>query len=292
MKAFGLISRTIHLFLTAGFLQLMISCEMPQEPKNIGLQLYSLRDSIRTDLPGVIRKVGEMGYTYVEAAGYRDGKFYGLEPVEFKNLCEENGLAFLGSHTGRDLPEEGGWEETMAWWDECIDAHVAAGVKWIVQPWMGRVGYESLDGLKKYCDYWNAVGEKCNAKGIRFGYHNHDKEFTELEGEVIYDFMLKNMDPDKVMFQLDLYWCVVGGKNPVDYFNNYPGRFEIWHIKDKAEVGASGMMDFQSYWASAGISGMKYGVVEVEEYNFDPFESVRSSLEYLNQADFVVMPEH
>ena len=290
MKNKLLFRRILFLLFVTTIILSVGSCEKTAEKSHVGLQLYSLRDSIRIDLPGTIRKVGEMGYTYVEAAGYRDGMFYGMEPLAFKNLCETNGLAFLGSHTGRDLPEEGGWEETMAWWDQCIDAHAAAGVKWIVQPWMGRVGYESLEGLKKYCDYWNAVGEKCNAKGIRFGYHNHDKEFTELEGVVIYDFMLENMDPGKVMFQLDLYWCVVGGKNPVDYFNKYPGRFEVWHIKDKAEVGSSGMMDFQAIWAAAEISGMKYGVVEVEEYNFDTFESVRRSLEYLQNADFVVMP--
>lgn len=280
----------IFIILVASSCMFMVSCEKPAEPKNIGLQLYSLRDAMRTDVQGTVAKVGEMGYTFVEAAGYRDGQFYGMAPIDFKNLCETNGLLFLGSHTGRDLPEEGQWDETMEWWDQCIEAHAEAGVKWIVQPWMGRVGYESLEGLNKYCDYWNAVGEKCNARGIRFGYHNHDKEFTELEGEIIYDFMLRNMDPEKVMFQLDLYWCVVGGKNPVDYFNNYPGRFEIWHIKDKAELGASGTMDFEAYWAAAKVSGMKYGVVEVEEYNFDPFESVRISFDYLNNADFVVLP--
>ncbi len=273
------------LVLTAFF-----SCDKPAVQKNIGLQLYSLRDAIRSDVPGTIARVGGMGYTFIEAAGYKDGLFYGMEPLAFKSLCEDNGLEFSGSHTGRDLPEEGAWDETMEWWDKCIDAHAAAGVKWIVQPWMGRVGYESLEGLKKYCEYWNAVGEKCNARGIRFGYHNHDKEFTELEGEIIYDYMIQNMDADKVMFQLDLYWCVVGGKNPVDYFNKYPGRFEIWHIKDKAELGASGTMDFPAYWSSADISGMQYGVVEVEEYNFDPFESVKLSYDYLNNADFVVLP--
>lgn len=276
--------------LFAGFTSGFVSCEKPVEQKNVGLQLYSLRDAMGQDVKGTVEKVGAMGYKFVEAAGYSDGKFYGMDPVEFKTLCETNGLQFLGSHTGRDLPEEGGWDETMAWWDQCIDAHAAAGVKWIVQPWMGRVGYESLEGLKNYCEYWNAVGEKCNAKGIRFGYHNHDKEFTELEGQVIYDFMLENMDADKVMFQLDVYWCVVGGKNPVDYFKKYPGRFEVWHIKDKAELGASGTMDFESYWAEAATSGMKYGVVEVEEYNMDPFESVKVSLDYLNNSPFVVLP--
>lgn len=156
---------------------------------------------------------------------------------------------------------------------------------------MGRSAYRTIDTLKMWCDYFNKVGEKCNVKGIRFGYHNHDREFSTVHGDTImYDFMLKNTDPAKVMFQLDLYWCVMGGKNPVDYFNKYPGRFELWHIKDKKEIGESGMMDFASIWAAAANSGMKYGIVEVEEYNFDQFTSCKVSLDTLNAAPFVIMP--
>lgn len=271
---------------------LMTSLNSCKTNKNIGLQLYSIRDSITRDVPGAIKKVGKMGYTFVEAAGYNNGKFYNMEPVDFKALCEENGLGFLSSHTGMTLPDSATWDKTMEWWDACIDAHAAAGVKYIVQPFMSGNAYQSLDTLKQYCDYFNTVGEKCNAKGIRFGYHNHDKEFsTELDGQIIYDFMLKNTDPEKVMFQLDMYWCVAGGGNPADYFNAYPGRFESWHIKDKEEVGASGMINFEEIWAAAEISGMKYGVVEVEEYNYDEFTSCKMSYDYLNEADFVVMPD-
>jgi sugar phosphate isomerase/epimerase len=211
-----------------------------------------------------------------------------MEPGEFTTLCETNGLQFLGAHTGQDVPDSARWDETMAWWDKCIQAHKDAGVKWIVQPWMGNVGYESLEGLKSYCEYFNAVGEKCNAQGIRFGYHNHDKEFTTvLDGKPVYDWMLELTDPEKVMFQLDLYWIVEGGKNPVDYFNKYPGRFELWHIKDKEELGASGKMDFEAMFAAKEKAGVEYGIVEVEEYNFEPVVSVEKSLEFLNSADYV-----
>jgi sugar phosphate isomerase/epimerase len=259
--------------------------------KNIGLQLYSIRDSINRDVPAAIEKVADMGYTFVEPAGYRDGKFYGMDPAEFKALCEKNGLHVLSSHTSRNLPDSTNYDETMAWWDQCIDAHVAAGAKYIVQPSMGRSAYESIENISKWCAYFNEVGEKCNAKGIRFGYHNHANEFTTVFGDtILYDFMLQNTDPAKVMFQLDLYWCVEGGKNPVDYFNKYPGRFELWHIKDKEEIGASGMMDFESIWAARDISGMKYGIVEVEKYNFDQFTSCARSYEFLNNAEYVVMP--
>jgi len=260
--------------------------------KNIGLQLYSVRDSIRKDVPGAIEKVAKMGYKFVEPAGYSNGKFYGMTPEEFKTLCEKNKIYVLSSHTGRPAPDSANWEATMAWWDTCIAAHVAVGAKYIVQPSMGREAYESLEGLKKYCNYFNAVGEKCNKAGIRFGYHNHSQEFKTVFDStiVLYDYMLQNTDPSKVFFQLDLYWCVEGGADPVAYFNKYPGRFELWHIKDKEEIGASGMMDFQKIWAAKDVSGMKYGIVEVERYNFDQFTSCRKSLEFLNNAEYVVMP--
>jgi sugar phosphate isomerase/epimerase len=261
--------------------------------KYIGLQLYSIRDSIQRDVPGAIAKVATMGYKFVEPAGYRDGKFYGMDPVAFKDLCEQNDLSVLSSHTSRNLPDSTNMNETMAWWEACIDAHVAVGAKYIVQPSMGNSAYESLEGLKKWCDYFNMVGDMCNAKGIRFGYHNHNMEFTTKPDSTItvYDFMLQNTDPSKVTFEMDLYWTVVGGANPVDYFNKYPGRFELWHIKDKYEVGGEGtIMDFPPIWADAAKSGMKYGVVEVEEYNYDEFTSCAKSLEFLNNADYVVMP--
>jgi len=282
----------ILLIAVSGFIfSTFYSCKPAK--KNIGLQLYSIRDSITNDVPGAIAKVGKMGYTFVEPAGYGNGKFYNMEPADFKALCEANGLPVISSHTGQALPDSANWEKVMTWWDECIAAHAAVGVKFIVQPFMGGEAYRSLDTLKRYCEYFNLIGEKCNAAGIRFGYHNHDNEFSiQLEGQTIYDFMLVNTDPSKVMFEMDLYWTVVGGANPVDYFNKYPGRFELWHIKDKAEVGASGMMDFPAIWAAAAQSGMKYGIVEVEEYNFDQFTSCQKSNEFLNAAEYVVMPEN
>jgi len=290
MKKRSLLSVVILIAVSGFIFSTFYSCKPPK--KNIGLQLYSIRDTITKDVPAAIAKVADMGYTFVEPAGYRDGKFYGMEPAAFKALCDENGLPILSSHTSRDLPDSTNYAETMAWWDACIDAHAAAGAKFIVQPSMGRSAYESIENLKKWCDYFNEVGAKCNAKGIRFGYHNHDREFTTVHGDTImYDFMLQNTDPAKVMFQLDLYWCVEGGKNPVDYFNKYPGRFELWHIKDAEEIGASGKMDFESMWAAAEISGMKYGIVEVERYNFDAFTSCKMSIDFLNAADYVVMPE-
>jgi len=290
MKKRSIISIVLLVTVTGFIITTFYSCK--PAGKNIGLQLYSIRDSIMRDVPGAVAKVGKMGYTFVEPAGYDNGKFYGMEPVAFKALCKRNGMKVLSSHTGSVLPDQANWSMNMAWWDSCIDAHAAVGVKYIVQPFMGEGAYRSLDTLKRYCDYFNLIGEKCAAKGIKFGYHNHSEEFrTELEGQRVYDFMLKNTDPAKVIFEMDLYWIIEGGAKPVDYFNKYPGRFELWHIKDAEEIGASGKIDFAAIWAEAAKSGMKYGVVEVERYNFDQFTSCQKSIEFLKAAPYVVMPK-
>ena len=277
----------LSLSLIAFSLFLFNSCNNSQSDKFIGLQLYSLRNLMNEDATETVKQVGEMGYGFVEAAGYNDGKFYGMEPLEFKKLVEESGMVFLGSHTGQDIPDSADWDKTMEWWDMSIAAHKEAGVEYMVQPFMGKSGYASLEGLKKYCDYFNIVGEKCKEAGIRFGYHNHSHEFEELEGETIYDFMLNNTDPEKVMFQMDLYWAIEGGAKPLEYFEKYPGRFWLWHVKDEKEVGASGDIDFESIWTGAENAGVKYFIVEQEAYDYPPIESVKMSLQYLLDADFV-----
>lgn len=274
----------LAVFVTGG----LVSFAAPKKGKEVGVQLYSVRDDMKTDVKGTVGKIGAMGYKIAEAAGYSDGKFYGMEPAAFKALCNASGLNFLSSHCGQAVPDKANWDKTMAWWDACIAAHKAAGVKFIVQPFMDKVGYESLAGVKRYCDYFNAVGAKCNAAGIRFGYHNHTGEFKDLEGQTIYDYMLKNTDPSKVMFEMDLYWITEGGKNPVDYFTKYPGRFELWHVKDFKELGGKdAKMNFKPIFDNAEKAGMKYYIVEVEEFNSKPMDGMKQSLEFLQKADYV-----
>jgi sugar phosphate isomerase/epimerase len=264
------------------------SCGKPAVEKNVGIQLYSVRDDMKADPEKTVMAVGKMGYKFVEAAGYGDGKFYGMTPSDFKALVEKSGMQFLGSHCGQPLPDSAHWDSTMIWWDKAIAAHKEGGVKWIVQPFMGHQAFTSLDTLKKYCDYFNAIGEKCNAAGIRFGYHNHDKEFGQIDGVAIYDFMLQNTDPVKVMFQLDLYWITIGKGDALTYFEKYPGRFELYHVKDELELGgAETMMNFEPFFAAADKAGMKNYVIEVERYTFEPLVSIQKSLEYINNAAYI-----
>ena len=259
------------------------STDTDQINKDIYIQLYSVRDDIKSDFKGTIAKVAEAGYKGVEAANYNDGKFYGLTPEEFKSEIEAVGMEVLSSHTGRPLEEnieKTNWDDVWAWWDVAIDAHKKAGMKYIVTPWMPTP--KTLVDLKQYCDYYNKVGEKCNEAGMKFGYHNHAFEYKEIEGEVMYDYMIENTDPDKVFFQMDVYWTTKGEKSPVEYFNKYPNRFELLHIKDEKELGGSdSVMDFNNLFQNIDKSGVKYLIVEVEHYNFEPLESVKQSIDYL-----------
>ena len=280
--------KKVSFLLMSAFLAGLFVLPACTQKKEIYIQLYSVRDDIKADYEGTIAKVAEMGYTGVEAAGYGDGKFYGLSPEDFKKSIENVGMEVLSSHTARPLADSipaTNWDEVWAWWDTAIKAHKEAGMKYIVTPWMKTPA--TLADLQAYCDYYNQIGEKCNAAGLRFGYHNHNFEFKEIEGELMYDYMLKNTDPSKVFFQMDVYWVGEGGKNPVDYFNNYPGRFELLHIKDELELGKSGKVDFEAIYDNAGTAGAKYMIVEVERYTGTPFEGVKESYDFLNDAPFV-----
>ena len=261
--------------------------------KNIGLQLYSLREEIgknSENIDDVIGKVGKMGYKYVEAANYANGKFYGMSPEDFKAKLAANGMYALSSHTGKSLDSvisKTNWNDVWAWWDQAIAAHKAAGMKFIVTPSMPQP--ETLEDLQAYCDYYNKVGEKCAAAGLKFGYHNHHFEFEKKypDGTVMYEYMLAHTDPSKVFFEMDVYWTVRGGRSPVEFFKKYPGRFTVLHIKDEKELGQSGMVGFDAIFNNLAIAGTKYLIVEVERYDLPHFESVQASLDYLNNAAFV-----
>ncbi len=266
------------------------------EKKEVAVQLYSVRNVIGTNEKyaenheTVLKGLAEMGYTAVEAANYNNGKFYGRTPEQFRNDVESAGLKVLSSHCNRSLSAEecasGDFSASLEWWDECIAAHTAAGMSYVVVPWMNVP--ETLAELKTYCDYFNAIGRKCNAAGLSFGYHNHSHEYTKVEGEVMLDYMLNNTDPEYVFFQMDVYWSVIGKASPVEYFKKYPGRFTMLHIKDHKEIGQSGMVGFDAIFANAyDIAGAKDFVVEVEAFtNGDWKESMKQSVDYLLSAEF------
>ena len=264
--------------------------------KEMNIQLYSARDLIGNaekyaeNHEAVLKALAEMGYSGVEAANYGDGKFYGVSPEQFKADVEAAGLKVVSSHTGHGLSDEelatGNISGALAWWDEALPAHKAAGMEYVVVPHIGQPN--TLKELQVICDYFNAVGKKCKDLGMKFGYHNHAFEMEEIEGKVQIEYMIENTDPELVFYQIDVYWAVYGHYSPADLFNKYPGRFALLHIKDKKEIGQSGMVGFDAVFGNAEVAGMENFVVEVEGCrNEAALEGTRVSADYLRKAPFV-----
>ncbi len=241
-----------------------------------GLALYTIRDAMGKDPAGALAAVAEIGYNWVEAADHRDGKFYGMKPKEFGKLVKKNGLEPLSSHSGIN-PEN---------FERMIDDAAEAGMKYIMLPSLPGDLTGSIEGYQRAADFFNKAGEKCRKAGITFGFHNHQIEFMEINGQVPYDILVKNSDPKLVIFELDLAWITAAGKDPVDYFRKYPGRFEVWHLKDltpekqDATLG-EGIIDFRPIIAEARTAGMKYWFVEQDHCRtHTPLESIRISRDY------------
>ena len=272
------------------------SGKLPQ--KDLGLQLYSIRQLIgdankfAANHDSILGMMAQQGYTFVETANYRDGKIYGMEPADFKAAVEKAGLKSLSTHTMRGLSREelaagAPSEATMKWWDECIAAHKAAGMEYIVCP--GHAIPDNLKDLKTWSEYHNAIGKKCAEAGVKYGFHNHSNEFTrKIEGKVVYDYLLENTNPEYVFFEMDVYWAVRGQVSPVEYFKRYPGRFKLLHIKDHKEIGQSGMVGFDAIFKHADIAGVEHIVVEIEAFeSADMMVGIGKCASYLLEADFV-----
>ena len=256
-----------------------------KKDKKIGLQLYSLRDAMKKDPEATLKAIAAMGYSTLEAANYADGKMYGYAPAEFRKLVEGLGMSMSSCHIKNDISVTEKFDDSVAWWDKALDDQIAMGCRYAIQPVM-KVG-DKLDEIKKYCDYFNAIGEMANRKGIRFGFHNHAREFAVVEGEVVYDYLINNTSLASVFYEMDVYWVDKGGKSPVEYLNKYAGRFPVLHIKDEDIIGASGVLDFKAIFEAAYKQGMKDYYVEIEQYPQPAEICAARSFDYLNAAKFV-----
>ena len=288
--------------LLAAVLMFSTNCyadNLAKPKKEVCIQLYSLRtilDGVNKDgkvsesYTKLLKDLADMGYTSVETANYDNGKFYGRTPQQFKEDCEKAGLKVLSAHTNRGLSDQelasGDFTEAMKWWKQCIADHKAAGMEYIVCPWMGVP--KTMKDLLTQCKYLNEIGKLCKQSGIKFGYHNHSHEFQKVEGKTMYDVMLENTDPEYVFFEMDVFWTVWGQNSPVNYFKKYPGRFKMFHIKDYREIGQSGMVGYDAIFNNADKAGMENFVVELEQSEAPSIvDGVRISLDYLLNADFV-----
>ena len=264
----------------------------------IGIQLYTVRDAMKSDFEGTIAKVAATGYKEVEFAGYFDHS-----PKDVRAIIDKNGLTAPSCHVGYDVVEKK--------WPETLDAAHTVGHNYIVCPWIDEKQRAEPDGWKRAADLFNHAGEASQKAGIEFGYHNHSFEFVpadSLGGKLPYDFLLAGTDPKLVKMELDLCWISVAGKDPLVYFDKYPGRFPLVHVKDWVNDGTTssgyegamgqsvkftgrladvgqGSIDWKRIFAQSEKAGIKHYFVE----NDDPksaFDDIKISYNYLQKLQF------
>lgn len=255
----------------------------------VGLQLYSLRDELPKDVKGTIAKIAKAGFKEVETYGFSiKDQFWGLTPKEFKALLDANGLKAPSGHYGLGTYlSDGNTTELKA----AIAAAKVLGSEYVTIPWLDGSIRKNADDYKKIAARINEAGKLTKAAGIRLAYHNHNFEFEKQGDTTGYEILLKGTDKKLVDFELDLYWVVRSGNDPIKLFKENPGRFTMWHVKDmdkanpalNAEVG-TGSINFKPIFAQAKLSGMKHFFVEHEtNYKPNPMESVAASCAFIKK---------
>jgi sugar phosphate isomerase/epimerase len=268
----------------------------------IGVQLYTVRDAMEKDFDGTLAKVAAIGYKEVELAGFEmDGEkvsYFGRSPKEVRAGADRNGLAVPASHVNyTSLSPEN--------FPHIIEASHVIGQSYIVNPWIDETVRQKADGWKQAAEAFNRAGASCKQAGLQFAYHNHWFEFIPVEGQLPYDILLKETDPNLVKMELDLCWIVVGGGDPVTYFKRYPGRFPLVHLKDVKEIPkvseggsqnfgdsmpgmtevGSGIIDWKKILSYSQEAGIKHYFVEHDK-PADPFASIKTSYDYLAKLRF------
>ena len=258
----------------------------------IGLQLYTIRDAMESDPLGSLKRVADLGFSYLELAGYTDGRFYGFAPLEFKKIVDDLGMEIISSHTMVEASDK-----TAETTRKIAEAHAALGVRYCIQPWVFEEDRTTLASYKKMAESWNTAGSVMKEYKIQFGYHNHNFEFESIEGKIpYYDTLMKELDNDLVTMELDLFWAVKAGQNPGEMFKKYPGRFQLFHMKDMftaeapfftpetddfAPIG-EGIINFKEILAMKETAGFKYMFVEQDSTkDGKPFDSIQTSISNL-----------
>jgi sugar phosphate isomerase/epimerase len=251
----------------------------PRMLERIGLQLYTVRDVMKADLPGTLAKVAAIGYKEVEFAGY-----FGRTPAQIRELLHRNGLASPSNHFPFESLQKG--------WQQTLDDANAIGHQWVTIAWIPEEKRRTLGDWNGLAALFNRAAAQAKSAGLRFAYHNHDVELRKIGGKSPLDVLLTETDPSLVDFEMDLYWAVFGGGDPLDFFSRYPKRFPMVHVKDSSgppdnrmvDVG-KGTIDFRSIFAESDRAGIKHYFVEHDSPP-DPINTIRNSYDYLRALTF------
>ena len=278
----------INTGMALGALAIAPSFAFASNKRAIGIQLYTLRDSLPKNVKGVLEQVGKAGFTEVETYGFSTNNgFFGTSVKDFQSISKDNGLKATSNHFDFNGFIKDGKIEVLNSYIET--AHIL-GSEYVTIPYViPELRGTSADDYKKLAAGINKVAEICHSNGLKLAYHNHDFEFEKFEKTTGYEILLNETDKNLVDFELDLYWVVRSGNDPLKLFKEYPDRFKMWHVKDmdkvnpgfNAEIG-SGAIDFKEIFAQAKLAGMERFFLEQESnYIPNPEESIKTSFDYI-----------
>jgi sugar phosphate isomerase/epimerase len=260
---------------------------------HLGLQLWSIREDMKKDAAGTVKSLANMGYREVEGFGYSDGKMFGMPIADFSKLLKDNGITMPSSHhmvTSKDY--DSAKKELSDAAKKAIDDFTSVGTKYVICPYMADDDRLKIaDMVKAY----QAAAEYAKKAGVRFGYHNHDFEFTKRgpDNRLLIEWILHEVDAKLLAMQMDIYWVAFANYNPLDWIKLYPGRWELCHAKDMAktekretvEVG-DGSIDFTSIFRQSKLAGLKHYVIELEHYKTTPLEGLKRARENFLKLKF------
>lgn len=256
--------------------------EESKKIRRFGIQLYSVRDVLPADPKNVLRQLASFGYKHIESYEGPNGMFWGMGHTGFKKYMDDLGMTIIASHC--DVKKD---------FRKKIDEAAAIGMKYLICPWLGA--QKSIDDFKRFADQFNEYGRQCKEAGIRFAYHNHDYSFKTLNGEMPQEVLMKGTDPALVDYEMDIYWVVTAGQDPIQWLKKHPTRFKAFHIKDRSknpgpENGknsvdlGTGSIDFGKILKGVVKEKMQYYFVEQEFYpNGSSIEAARTNAEFMKR---------
>jgi len=253
--------------------------------KDYGIQLWTVKKDLPHDPKGVLKQLAAFGYTQIESFEDKKlGMFWGMSPSEFKSYVDSLGMKAVSSHFN-DVYKD-------SFNQKAVDAGTA-GLKFLILP--SEAGAKTVDDYKRLANRFNECGEICKNNGLRFGYHNHDEIFKPINNQVPMDILLENTDKENVVFEIDLYWAVTAGVDPLAYMKKYEGRFKLCHVKDRIKntkqhdascILGEGSIDYSKMLPDAKQLGMEYFIVEQERYDHTtPMESAKADAQYMNKLN-------
>ncbi|TAD86027.1 MAG: sugar phosphate isomerase/epimerase [Bacteroidetes bacterium] len=252
------------------------------KPSAFGIQLYTLRDVLPGNAKNILKEVASFGYTQIESYEGPEGMWWGMGPKDFKQFTNDLGLDVVSSHCA---------------WDKDLDIKAAeaaeVGLKYLICPYIGA--QKSIDDYKRFAESFTEAGKVCQKHGLKFAYHNHDYSFTALDGQIPQDVLLAGTDPKLVDFEMDMYWVVTAGQDPIASMEKHPNRYRLCHIKDRgmgtgndpkpeSVTLGTGKIDYATILQKATKMGMEYLIVEQEAYTgTTPLKSTADNAAYLKK---------